>query len=719
MSRLERIVCTYCGADIEFSPDSKTASCRYCNSKFHFKEEKGPALILALNNAAGFFSKHDFDAAKVHYGSILKEYPNDAEAAWGHAISTYGIVYENDERTGRRIPTCSRIIDQSILDNPSYLSAIANCAEEQRDIYKEGAAFIDRVQKKIKRAMENEEDFDVFISFKAKDENDIVTEDSVIARNIYEELTKKGIKTFFSEVTLDGRFGDEYEPIIYRALYSCKFFILVATKKEYVEAPWVKNEWSRFRDRVKDEGLSGSCAAVYKNFSPYILDKVFQTQGINLEKHPFDYAQLVAYNLSGKFGLNSREKELEQRIKELEEQNAKAAASAPVRTNSSLTEIHKAEKARTKAEAEQNNEEEHLKPAEAYVKNTEIENDVQSLGDLDIAEIPEIANTTLLDDASMVTIDAGLYDSDNKMVASWNELVHSYGMDVSKNYYYSDYKTSPSSPYYVLTKKTKLSSGVKIVIPDSVTRIGSSAFYDCRSLTSITIPDSVTSIGSYAFAYCTRLTSIEVDENNQYYKSIDGNLYSKDGKKLIQYAIGKTAKRFVIPSGVTGIGDYAFYLCNSLRSMTIPDSVASIGSYAFAYCASLTSITIGNSVTSIGSYAFAYCASLTSITIGNSVTSIGDWAFYGCKKLTSITIPDGVKSIGSCAFFSCESLTSIKIPSNVSKIGDEAFGNCKKLKIIVADPSNIKKWDKKWNPDNLKVYSGGVRLLKNIFGVHK
>ena len=673
MSRLERMVCTYCGADIEFAPDSKSASCKYCNSKFHFKEEKGPALILALNNAAGYLSRHDFDSAIVHYGSVLKEYPNDAEAAWGHAISTYGIVYEKDERTGRRIPTCSRIIDQSILDNPSYLSAIANCAEEQRDIYKEGAAFIDRVQKKIKRAMEDEEDFDVFISFKAKDENGITTEDSVIARNIYDELTKKGIKTFFSDVTLDGRFGDEYEPIIYRALYSCKFFILVATKKEYVEAPWVKNEWSRFRDRVKDEGLSGACAAVYKNFSPYIFDKVFQTQGIELEKHPFDYAQLVANNLSGKFGLNSREKELEQRIKELEEQNAKAAASAPVRTNSSLTEIHKAEKARTKAEAEQNNEEEHLKPAEVYVKNTEIENDVQSLDDLDIAEIPEIANTTLLDDAFMVTIDAGLYDSDNKMVASWNELVHSYGMDVSKNYYYSDYKTSPSSPYYLLKNNTELSSGVKIVIPGSVTSIGDCAFCYCKSLTSITIPDSVTSIGESAFSCCNSLTSIKVDKNNQYYKSIDGNLYSKDGKKLIHYAIGKTATSFVIPSGVTRIGDDAF----------------------------------------------SHCKSLTSITIPGSVTSIGFWAFCACRSLTSITIPGSVTGIGSYAFYYCDSLRSIKIPRNVSKIGYKAFENCKKLKIIVADPSNIKKWDKTWNPDNLEVYSGGVRLRKNIFGVYK
>ncbi|MBE6537805.1 MAG: leucine-rich repeat domain-containing protein, partial [Ruminococcaceae bacterium] len=85
-------------------------------------------------------------------------------------------------------------------------------------------------------------------------------------------------------------------------------------------------------------------------------------------------------------------------------------------------------------------------------------------------------------------------------------------------------------------------------------------------------------------------TSIEVDENNQYYKDIDGNLYSKDGKKLIQYAIGKTDTSFTIPNSVTCIGDYAFYYCTSLTSVTIPDSVTSIGSCAFSGCNRLTSI---------------------------------------------------------------------------------------------------------------------------------
>ena len=110
---------------------------------------------------------------------------------------------------------------------------------------------------------------------------------------------------------------------------------------------------------------------------------------------------------------------------------------------------------------------------------------------------------------------------------------------------------------------------------------------------------------------------------------------------------------------VTSIGEYAFYKCYSLTSVTIPESVTSIGNSAFRGCFSLTSVTIPESVTSIGNSAFNGCSSLTSITIPNSVTSIGEKAFYRCSSLTSITIPNSVTSIGSCAFDGCSSLTSI------------------------------------------------------------
>ena len=133
-------------------------------------------------------------------------------------------------------------------------------------------------------------------------------------------------------------------------------------------------------------------------------------------------------------------------------------------------------------------------------------------------------------------------------------------------------------------------------------------------------------------------------------------------------------KSVVIADGVTSIGEYAFFYCESLTSVTIPDSVTSIGKYAFFCCTSLTSVTIPDSVTSIGRFAFSNCTSLTSVTIPDSVTSIGEYAFYDCKSLTSVTIPGSVTSIGLYAFASCTSLTGIWVAEGNSHYANDASG---------------------------------------------
>lgn len=129
---------------------------------------------------------------------------------------------------------------------------------------------------------------------------------------------------------------------------------------------------------------------------------------------------------------------------------------------------------------------------------------------------------------------------------------------------------------------------------------------------------------------------------------------------LLKGLIERSATEFVIPNGITKIGDYAFY-GSDLKSITIPNSVTSIGSSAFHYCNRLTDITIPNSVTSIGNSAFHYCMNLKSITISNGITYIANYAFYYCSSLKSITIPNNVTSIASYAFYGCSSMREIHL----------------------------------------------------------
>ena len=190
----------------------------------------------------------------------------------------------------------------------------------------------------------------------------------------------------------------------------------------------------------------------------------------------------------------------------------------------------------------------------------------------------------------------------------------------------------------------------ELVIPDSVITIPDWAFTNCSNITSVIISKNITSIGVGAFISCDNLTTIKVEEGNAAYKDINGNLYSKDGTTLIQYAIGKTYTSFTIPDSVTSIGIGAFYDCTNLTSVTIHDGVIYIGDGAFWGCTSLTSVTIPDSVTSIGRVTFVNCRSLESINFNgtiaqwNAIEKGEDWD-GGSVKATYVQCSNGQVSL--------------------------------------------------------------------------
>ena len=183
-------------------------------------------------------------------------------------------------------------------------------------------------------------------------------------------------------------------------------------------------------------------------------------------------------------------------------------------------------------------------------------------------------------------------------------------------------------------------------------------------------------LGDWAFYGCSGLTSLTIPSG-----------VTSIGDKAFRGCSRLTS--LTIPSGVTSIGDWAFSGCSGLTSLPIPSSVTSIGNYAFYGCSGLTSLTLPSGVTSIGNDAFYGCSGLTSLTIPSGVTSIGKWAFYGCSGLTSLTLPSGVTSIGNYAFYGCRGLTSMTIPSGVTVIGEGAFRGCSGLTSMYVYPENL------------------------------
>ena len=263
-----------CGGTIEFQPGDSIGVCDSCGTKQTLPRLDSDRKANLYDRANHFRRNNEFDKAMGIYETILNEDPTDAEAYWSIVLCRYGIEYVEDPATRRRVPTVNRAQYTSIFDDEDYKSALKNADALQRSLYEDEAKTINEIQKGILEISAKEEPFDVFICYKETDANGRRTPDSVLATDLYHQLTQEGFKVFFSRITLEDKLGQEYEPYIFAALNSAKVMVVLGTKPEHFTAVWVKNEWSRYLALIK-AGAKKTLIPAYRDMDPYDLPEEF------------------------------------------------------------------------------------------------------------------------------------------------------------------------------------------------------------------------------------------------------------------------------------------------------------------------------------------------------------------------------------------------------------------------------------------------------------
>ena len=266
--------CKMCGGTIEFEKGATVGICDSCGTKQTLPRLDDDKKANLYDRANHFRRNNEYDKAMSIYEQILAEDSTDAEAYWSLVLCRYGIEYVEDPATGKRIPTVNRAQFTSVFDDDNYKSALRCADAAQKEIYQAEAKAINEIQKGILAISQKEEPFDVFICYKETDSRGARTPDSVLANDLYHQLTQEGFKVFFSRITLEDKLGSAYEPYIFAALNSARVMVVLGTRPEYFNAVWVKNEWSRYLALIKN-GAKKMLIPAYKDMDPYDLPEEF------------------------------------------------------------------------------------------------------------------------------------------------------------------------------------------------------------------------------------------------------------------------------------------------------------------------------------------------------------------------------------------------------------------------------------------------------------
>ncbi len=724
--------CKICGAKLNIESNEAVVTCEYCGMTQTLPRMVSDNIANLYSRANHFRLNGDYDKAAGIYDLILNETPEDSEAYWSLLLCKYGIEYVEDAASSKRCITVNRTQYTSVLADQDYKSAVKYADPIQRPVYEKDAQEIDRIQKEILEISKKEAPFDVFICYKETDFNGERTEDSVIANQIYNELTREGYKVFYAKITLSNIYGSSYEPYIFAALNSSKVMITLGTKPEYFDAAWVKNEWSRFLALTKDSDNKKTLIPAYKNMNAYDL--------------PIDFSHLQAIDLSSigfMVDIVNAVKKLINRQEESKPAEIEKIVTRPVVLQSS-SELVDSMVERV-LDLISNGEYQKAQPICNQVLKYTPDNAKMYIALL-------LIDLQLKHEWELIDVNApGLSDNENFKRAmrfadrEYKDILTRY---VTENTYNRALRLRNTATdvedfcevamMFEECQGYKDSARLAIEARKAAEDAHIESIYQyARSLEEPADEDYLDLLGAMGeyekipsykdsqmrYEKCkNQYCEIHYDsgvkaQNNKSYESAVFHfekivqwsyLDSLDRLEICREKAAKNKKKALrrkrfrrcilmvaIVIGILAVLTVAKYIRdidvanrNGLNLNLVDNEYYSVTITEDAFGEVVIPETyMGKPVTAIDARAFMENDRITSVVLHDNITCISDEAFSGCTNLKSIILPDGLTSIGSEAFKGCSSLTEIVVPDSVTYIGEGAFKECTSAEEIVLPKS--------------------------------
>ncbi len=712
--------CKECGSPQLREIDGKL-HCITCGAVFEKNvetDEERDARILYLSRLDRAeehlrLSPPRFDDAESHFRDFIKHYPDHSYGYWGLVRARYGIKYEKDV-SGKEIPSCYKSSYEDFREDSDFKKAIKISENEKiRKGYKEMAELIAEECKEWRKECEKEK-YDVFISFKATENNGVTpTSDQAELKELYTYLLTRGYKVFFSPMSMINKAGKHYDPYILNALQSAKVMIVYGSRPEYFTATWVENEWTRYLKMMSDgKKQKGSCIVSYKGFNANELPAGLRRLQAMDAGHKEFYLELVekidevlkkgdkvkndiSPNPENSKKNEQANKEIENKREELRRLKEKNELDKQIEEQQKLARENeeRAQKEKELADKKRHQAEQKQK----LINNSqnvkyELQNSLYKIKNVIRTFVIRNKKAVIISSVSLVVLISlilllnglgkndnggngdGYYGEEGNGGGSGGEENNGGGADNNGGgssgedngdctHVFGDWSIVTEATEDVAGEKMRVCTECGFEDREAIPELGH--VHDIETLPGIEA--TCTTMGKTEGSYCIKCDTVLVPQEIV----LMDHLFVDGECKYCHItgvpSVGLAMTRYGDGYIVTGMGsslDEKVIIPMTKNGMP----VVAIESEAFKNNDKITEIVIPASVEEIPNNAFEGCGKLKKVTINGTLGRIGEMAFWQCTALEEVIINGSVEIVGGGAFYNCENLTEINLPAGIKSV---------------------------------------------------